>query len=354
MTFIFKLIWCFRVDFLETNKRIQLWLTGEEPWYLGGQYNKHTSAGLQPSSGLFLQPFSKELPKPDSFTHTHTHLFLDVTPPHGCLSGAQLIADLAHLQRQHTEVQFQQPSAANIRKHAFILVLTHTRRAHFTLQTDSHTNARTKNRNSFFQSGSNRATATSDSHLIQLPKKPAFSKLAWNVQLLHAGDNLCMLERAEFCGFCLNGKQLKRLLAAHEARQIKNGWAFQGEGEGEACVESWESVNFILQCLIGLYLCVVRGRVFHVVSTRRALKNCLFPLDLLMFCHVTRRKPPHELNWISNCCRRKGTKNPAKKRKEMHSRLNSFYIHENVYFKKKRSMSINVRITVVISFMTIN
>lgn len=83
MTFIFKLIWCFRVDFLETNKRIQLWLTGEEPWYLGGQYNKHTSAGLQPSSGLFLQPFSKELPKPDSFTHTHT-------PVPGCHSSTRL------------------------------------------------------------------------------------------------------------------------------------------------------------------------------------------------------------------------------------------------------------------------
>lgn len=53
--------------------------------------------------------------------------------------GAQLIADLAHLQWQHTKVQFQELSRA-LTKQTVILIVSHT---HVVFQTWMHTDKRT-------------------------------------------------------------------------------------------------------------------------------------------------------------------------------------------------------------------
>ena len=72
--------------------------------------------------------FSKERWKPDCFTHTCSRTSLGYTP---VSQGAQLIADLAHLQWQHTKVQFQEPNThTNTHTHTLSRVYTfsHTNR----------------------------------------------------------------------------------------------------------------------------------------------------------------------------------------------------------------------------------
>lgn len=113
----------------------------EEPWGEHPQPKQQTNLCWSPNyhqvyscCSVGLQ-FSKERWKPDCFTHTCSWTSLGYTP---VSEGAQLIADLAHLQWQHTKVQFQELSMhshTNTHILSRLYTLSHKDRSMVSLQT---------------------------------------------------------------------------------------------------------------------------------------------------------------------------------------------------------------------------